>query len=167
MRFFSGKGDDGKSSILGGKRIDKNAPVFELLGTLDELSASLGMAISFCEDGQEIRADLRHIQEILSDLMGSVAGADVAEFDFAETLRWVEDRISYYGKGQEMPAQFVFPGRTSAGAALDLARTIARRAERSAVRYSKESGKIQPVFLKTQNRLSSLFFVMRLFLDKS
>jgi cob(I)alamin adenosyltransferase len=167
MAFFSRKGDDGRSSVFGGKRVYKHEPIFELLGTIDELSATIGLAVSLCENEPEIQLDLQHIQQILSTLMGVIAGAKGRIFDLHESLEWVENKIDFYSKGHENPADFVFPGATTPGAVLDIARTVARRVERVAVQYSLKNRNFNPEILAFLNRLSSLFFVMRLFIDHS
>jgi cob(I)alamin adenosyltransferase len=165
MKFFSGKGDDGKSSLLEGDRISKSDPVFELIGTLDELSANLGMAISLCKDQPDVRGDLQKIQQILSGSMGFIAGGRKSASDFHEDTRWIESRIDFYSENHENPSGFVMPGKTALGASLDIARTVTRRAERVAVRYSAENEHFDAGLLALLNRLSSLFFVLRLYID--
>ena len=59
--FFKGKGDDGTTTLKGGKRISKDEPIFDLIGTLDELSAHIGLAVSYCGD-DNFRNDLKAIQ---------------------------------------------------------------------------------------------------------
>jgi cob(I)alamin adenosyltransferase len=166
--FFSGKGDEGKSSLMDGQPISKNDAAFELIGTLDELNASLGLAISFCED-ETIKADLTHIQKNNSKLMGVVAGPFLADkrtnADLADFLEWIEERVRVYGGDIENPQQFIFPGKTSLGAALDMARTIVRRAERRVVDYNQDKPALDKSVSAVLNRLSSLFFLMRLFND--
>jgi len=167
--FFSGKGDEGKSSLMDGISIAKNDAALELIGTLDELNAAVGLAVSFCGD-KTINGDLRYLQKTNSSLMGVVAGfplsANGSQTGLAEFLEWIEERIKYYGGDIENPQQFVFPGNTSLGAALDLARTIVRRAERRAVDYREANPNMEQGISAVLNRLSSLFFLMRLFVDR-
>jgi cob(I)alamin adenosyltransferase len=166
--FFSGKGDEGKSSLMDGFPIAKNDPAFELIGTLDELNAALGLAVSFCEDGS-INEDLLFLQKTISSLMGVIAGfplsADGSQAGLIHFLEWIEDRIKYYGGDIENPRQFIFSGKTSVGAALDMARTIVRRAERRAVDYREITPDMDKSISAVLNRLSSLFFLMRLYVD--
>ena len=166
--FFSGKGDEGKSSLMDGIMLAKNNAAFELIGTLDELNAALGLAVSFCEE-KTINEDLLYLQKANSDLMGVIAGfplsADGSQAGLTKFLDWIEERVKYYGGDIENPRQFIFPGNTSLGAALDLSRTIVRRAERRAVDYREANPKMDPNIAAVLNRLSSLFFLMRLFVD--
>ena len=170
MRFFSGNGDNGETSLPWGKRANKSDPVFELIGTLDELSANLGLAISFC-DIRILSEDLRTIQTMLSDLMGIVAGStdnpDEISIKLKDSLIWIEKKIDNYGEKHELPTGFVFPGKTTCGAAIDIARTVARRAERNVVRLSINSDKINKDLQAVINRLSSLLFVIRLIADSN
>jgi len=166
--FFSGKGDEGKSSLNDGVPLKKNDPAFELIGTLDEMNAALGMARSFCED-EAIGDDLSYLQKITSALMGVIAGfplsADGNRTGLVEFLEWIENRIHFYGGSVDNPQQFIFPGESKVGAALDQARTIVRRAERRAVDYCDEKTDLDPEILAVMNRLSSLLFIMRLYFD--
>ncbi len=166
--FFSGKGDEGKPSLMDGIPLAKNNAAFELIGTLDEMNAALGLAVSFCED-EKIIGDLLYLQKTNSSLMGVVAGfplaVDGSQAGLAKFLEWIEERIKYYGGDIENPRQFVFPGNTRLGAALDLARTIVRRAERRAVDYRDTNPNMDQGISAVLNRLSSLFFLMRLFVD--
>ena len=167
--FFSGSGDEGKSSLMDGISLAKNDAAFELIGTLDEVNAALGLAVSFCEN-ETLNEDLLFLQKNNSNLMGVVAGfrlsADGNQAGLANFLEWIEERIKYYGGDTENPRQFVFPGKTSLGAALDLARTIVRRAERRAVDYREANPNMDQGISAVLNRLSSLFFLMRLFIDQ-
>ncbi len=166
--FFSGKGDEGKSSLMDGVSLAKNNTAFELIGTLDELTAAIGLAISFCDD-ETCQSDLNYLQKTISGLMGVIAGfplsADGSQAGLTEFLGWIEERIKYFGGDINNPQQFVFPGKTSLGAALDLSRTIVRRAERRAVDYHEAHPEMDKTISAILNRLSSLFFLMRLFFD--
>ena len=169
MGFFSGKGDGGETSLLGGKRARKSSDIFELIGTLDELSAYLGLAISLC-DNTALSKDLAAIQPMLSELMGIITGSmsepESITSRLNKRLQWVEDKIHAYGAVQEMPNGFTYSGKTSCGAVIDIARTITRRAERIAVRNAAESDGITKDMLAFLNRLSSLMFVLRLTADR-
>jgi cob(I)alamin adenosyltransferase len=168
MRFFSGKGDEGKTAIIDGKRTYKNETVFELLGTLDEVSANLGLAISYCTDA-DVEGDLKYLQMALSRLMGLIAsgkppGQD-SKFKPMEEIQWLENKIEVYGAGSMPIRDFIQPGKTTLGAAVDISRTVARRAERVAVKLFRESDDLEAGILAYMNRLSSLLFFLRTYVD--
>ena len=73
MWYFKGKGDQGKSSLIDGRLISKGDLAFEVIGSLDEATAHIGMSISLCQD-LEIINTLQSIQDQLSKLMGFIAG---------------------------------------------------------------------------------------------
>jgi cob(I)alamin adenosyltransferase len=169
MWFFSGKGDQGNTRLFDGQERAKSDTVFELIGALDEATACLGLSISFCADG-EMKADLAEIQDMLSKFMGLIAGAGSAviagRFNLDEAIGWTEERIKYYGQGLANPSAFIYAGKSSLGAAIDLARTVIRRSERIGVRFSQEHPDFDRTFLVLLNRLSSFFFILRLYADE-
>jgi cob(I)alamin adenosyltransferase len=169
MWHFTGKGDQGDSNLYDGRRISKGDLVFELIGTLDEANAYLGLAISFCKNPEE-KAELRIIQDQLSKLMGFIAGVKIAELEEVSFLTgasdWLESKIKDYGNSINNPKAFLFAGETVVGASIDISRTVIRRAERCAVKYyktGKDRGKEVLTFL---NRLSSFLYILRLFIDR-
>ncbi len=171
MKYFSGKGDKGKTRLLTGKRLDKDEPVFNLLGTLDELTAYIGMAISVC-DQEEIICDLHELQEQLSILMGTIVVPQdqikkkQPEKKIPQLVGWLEEKLQQYGERVTHSRGFVFSGKTQLGAALDVARTVARRAERIAVSYYHSIPDSQNEILAYLNRISSFLYHLRLFVDK-
>ena len=170
MRHFTGKGDQGRSSLADGRLISKGNSVFELIGTLDEATAHLGMAISLCQDVETINS-LRIIQDQLSKIMGIIAGAKIKDNDegsfLTSALNWLEDQINAYTDTFEDPGRFIFAGQSSAGASIDVARTVVRRAERYAVRYFDTAKVHRNDVLTYLNRLSSFLFIFRLFIDRN
>jgi cob(I)alamin adenosyltransferase len=167
MWFYTGKGDEGKANLFDGRRLPKSSPVFDLIGALDEATAHIGLAISFSNQGQ-IKQDLAQIQDDLSKLMGLIAGATPASigdrFLVADKLDWIESRIVFYGESLDNPHAFVYAGKTRCGASLDIARTVVRRAERIFTQLMDEDDP-KHSNLPYLNRLSSLLFILRLFVD--
>ena len=164
MKIYTKTGDKGQTGLIGGKRVPKDDPRVEAYGTIDELNAALGLALSFLPvelaDG---RAALLHIQRVLFDL-----GADLATPPGARKARWELDEADISrleGAIDEMDAQleplrnFILPGGHPAGAALHLARTVARRAERDVVSLAAGEA-VEPKLLKYLNRLSDYLFVL-------
>jgi cob(I)alamin adenosyltransferase len=167
MWFYTGKGDDGEANLFDGRRLPKSAPVFELIGALDEATAHLGLAISFSVHDQ-LKQDLAQIQDDLSKFMGLIAGASRAaigdRFDITQKINWIETRIKIYGESLDNPHAFIYAGKTRCGAAIDIARTVVRKAERMFTQQlSEDDSKSEN--LPYLNRLSSFLFILRLFVD--
>lgn len=164
MSFYTGKGDDGTTGLLGKGRVPKNDARIEALGTLDESSAALGLARAACQDGRTA-ALLLQAQRDLYHLMAEVAASpdNAAQFHFeSERVAWLETQIDELGKAVEMPGEFIVPGDTPAGAALSVARAVVRRAERRMVELFEANEPENPALRQYINRLSSLLFVLEL-----
>jgi cob(I)alamin adenosyltransferase len=168
--FYTGKGDQGYTRLINGHRISKGDEVFELLGSLDEANAQIGMAISLC-DNAETRDDLQIVQNGISRFMAIIAGVEKSDNELRSSqfqeIEWLENRAVHYGKSISQPQGFIFSGKSTLGSAIDIARTIVRRAERIAVRYYGFESSDKNEYLKYLNRLSSLLYIMRLFADLS
>jgi cob(I)alamin adenosyltransferase len=163
-RIYTRTGDDGTTGLVDGSRTPKDAPRMAAIGDVDELNAALGM-VALHLDGEAL-ARLRIIQNDLFDL-----GADIAtpgdDFTPGEmTLRVVakqvarlESELDLMNEALRPLSSFILPGGSEAGAALHVARTVCRRAERTAVRAAREVP-LNPEALKYLNRLSDYLFVM-------
>ena len=129
MKIYTRKGDNGRTSLLDGKSVLKTDDRIELLGTIDELNSHLGMAKVLA--GEDLRRELTHIQRLLMGIMSGIADPMKREyrFDEKETEKleaWI-DRIE-----DSFPRikDFVLYGGCEESARLDVARAVARRAER-------------------------------------
>jgi cob(I)alamin adenosyltransferase len=164
--FYTRRGDDGTTGILGGGRVPKDDPRPEAVGTIDEASAALGMARAACQTSQSAEMILI-IQRDLYGLMGEVAATpdNAARFRVIDAARveWLEEQIEVLSNSVEPQKEFIVPGDTPAGAALDLARTIVRRAERRLTSLWGAQEITNPELLRYLNRLSSLCFVLEIF----
>lgn len=165
-KFYTRRGDDGTTGILGGGRLPKDHPRPEAVGTIDEANAALGLARSSCKTDQSAEIILA-VQRDLYGLMGEVAATPENAERFrvidAERVEWLEAQIEHLSKSVEPQSEFIVPGDTHAGAALDLARTVVRRAERRLTTLWREDEIENPELLRYLNRLSSLCFVLELF----
>jgi cob(I)alamin adenosyltransferase len=165
-RFFTRKGDDGTTALLGKGRVPKHTLRPQAYGTVDEASAALGFARSLI-DSEEIKDVITRVQRDLYHLMAEVA-ATTEEAERFRTIdethiAWLEDQIERIGDEVDAPSGFVLGGDTTPGAALELARTIVRRAERLVAKLHDEGSLSNPHLLRYLNRLSSLCFVLFLF----
>jgi cob(I)alamin adenosyltransferase len=164
LKIYTRTGDDGTTGLLFGGRVPKDSALMHLTGTVDEAQAAMGLARAEAPPGSELDELLTGLERDLYVLMaeattdpanrtklkpGSTSVTDKMVADLEAHIDDFIDRI-------EMPTEFVIPGANRASAALDLARTVVRRAERLAVADSVE-GSLVRMYL---NRLSDLLWAM-------
>ena len=168
-QFYTRRGDEGYTGLLGPERVPKYDLRPEAYGTADEAQAALGVVrASACTSrtGEVLLAVQRDLYTLMSELAASgEAGSPFVGCMMAEHVDQLESWIAEFEAQVEMPREFVVPGDSQPGAALHLARTVVRRAERSAVRLAHEGILSNEFVLQYLNRLSSLLFVMALFED--
>lgn len=166
MKYYTGKGDDGKTGMLGGKRVSKTHPRIQAVGAIDEATAALGMARSHARR-RELDEVVQHIQTDLYQIMSAVTVTpeNAGRFQGVDDQRvaWLEEQIERFGGGTEAPKAFILPGDTPGAAAFAVARTAVRRAERHVVGLQEEGLIDAPQILAYMNRLSSLCFVLELY----
>lgn len=170
MSIITGRGDSGETDLLYGKRIAKGSLRVACLGGVDELNAALGMARVEIEKGECIEL-IDQIQSKLVTLMGQLAVLPEDEQRHQqkqknlineEDVRWVELHAQRYEKRGVRFTGWARPGEEGcrARAALDMARTICRRAEHN-VWQLHESGEVLPLpVLLLLNRLSDLLWIL-------
>jgi len=165
MPFYTRKGDDGTTGLLGKDRVFKHHPRIEALGALDEASAALGLARSSSLSPQTPPL-LRLVQKDLYRLMAEVAATPENSEMFrgidAGRVEWLESQTDTLSQVAPMPKEFILPGDTPSGAALSLARAIVRRAERRVSELFDLNELSNPELLRYLNRLSSLCFVLEI-----
>jgi cob(I)alamin adenosyltransferase len=161
-------GDDGTTGMLYGQRVAKDHVQIEAVGAFDELNAALGFAKAFCSDATR-RHELETIQSDLINLMGELACAqvDVDRYVASKFVKLTEadlarlDAMLAVLEGRNLPTEgWATPGSTLPAAALDLARTAARRAERRLVSVGASGRTLRPVIGHYVNRLSDLLWLM-------
>ncbi len=158
-KLYTGGGDKGYTQTLSQKHISKSDLIIELLGSLDELSAVLGVAKAAAYD-DKLTGDIERIQRKLIDVMGEAAGGEVKTTP--ECTAVVEAMCDGYQGHFE---GFKVSGENTVSANLSLARTVARRAERSAVR-ANQLGRIKQPLLTWLNRISDLLYAMSQYAQK-
>ena len=167
VKIYTGKGDDGSTSLWYGGRVSKDDARTDAYGSLDEANSVLGVARSLCDDA-ELAADILRIQD---ELM--IAGAELATAPDAsdrledgvsritsEMASELEPLIDKYMGRVDLPPKFVLPGGTTISAQLDVARTVVRRAERRVVTLDRAGELASPDLLRFLNRASDLIFAM-------
>ena len=161
MSITTKTGDKGQTSLYTGQRVDKDSLRVETYGTIDELDSALALARAFAEK-DEVRRRVHAMQKSISLLMADFASLGKEPLITAAHVAKIEKAI--VDVEEELPEQhsFIVPGDTKAGAMLDLARTVARRAERAAYRLVKEE-EVPAQAMIYLNRISDYcFLLMRL-----
>lgn len=164
VKIYTRGGDDGTTGLYFGGRVEKSSEPIEVNGAVDEAQAVLGWARSLCEAGSRLNELLITIERDLWVLMAEIATLPanrhklVADKSLVSQgmIDHLESEIDSLSLEIEMPKEFVVPGETQLSAALDVARTVIRRAERVAVRYPLENSLVNPYL----NRLSDLTWTM-------
>jgi cob(I)alamin adenosyltransferase len=166
-------GDDGTTGLLYGQRVPKDHPQIEAVGALDELNAALGTAKALLGAGgaraAEIRALLDKVQRNLVALMGEVACAESDRVRFAastfakvgpDDLRRLDDAVAgLESRGLRFDG-WATPGANPVAAALDVARTTARRAERRVATLAAIGCTLSPDSRHWLNRLSDCLWLL-------
>jgi len=166
-KIYTRRGDEGETSLSGGGRVRKDHVRVEAYGTIDELSAVLGVARGWLATVDSTSADLDKFIESLQHRLFNL-GAELATVDpqqkgterigDADVAR-LEQAMDGWEAGLEPLREFILPGGTRAAAELHFARCVCRRAERLIVRLSADEP-IRGEVLRYVNRLSDTLFVM-------
>ena len=166
MKIYTRTGDKGKTGLFDGVRVDKDDIRVEAYGTVDELNSALGLARHFIGD-DEVLAILLTIQRELFNVAGELATSDSSKFPErispAQVTRLEEIIDSYIARIEQMD-KFIIPGSSKASAALHVARTVCRRAERRIITLSRDI-EINEALLKYINRLSDTLYALARFLE--
>lgn len=167
-RIYTKTGDDGTTGLVRGPRRPKNDIRIDAYGTVEEANACVGMARLHTGSMPKIDMLLARIQNDLFDVGSDLAtpGADDPAADYP-TLRirpvqteFLERQIDHYNADSAPLKSFILPGGSPLAAALHLARTVTRRAERITVELAAVEADTSPEALRYLNRLSDLLFVL-------
>jgi cob(I)alamin adenosyltransferase len=168
MPFYTRTGDEGYTDLLGG-RVPKYDARPETYGTIDEATSSLGLARALAQSDRT-KSLLVDVQRDLYLMMAELAFApDMQQGKFhitAEHVQRIESATDALEADVPLPPHFILPGDSVAGAALDVARAVVRRAERLAVRLAHDGEVTNEQILAYLNRLSSLLFILGRFEDQ-
>jgi len=164
VKIYTRTGDNGETGLFDGSRVAKSDPRVATYGDVDELNAWLGLARVDLADDQlsgmieAVQRDLFALGARLADpakkIADRVTKAAVTDEDISRLEAWI-DRLE-----AELPPlrRFILAGGSRGGAALHVARTVCRRAERALVSLGRDA--VEPELLVYVNRLSDLLFVM-------
>lgn len=170
MKVYTRRGDDGTTGLLYGGRVDKDDLRTSAYGTTDEAVSALGMARAALREAGGARwhdAVLEVQRELF--VVGAQLATSVEHWErleggmsrvTGEMVDVLEERIDALTAEVGMPREFVVPGQHPGGAAIDLARTIVRRAERQVVALQRQAMLPDEAPLRYLNRLSDYLFVL-------
>ena len=158
-KIYTRGGDTGITSLGNGDRVKKNSLRVKCYGEVDEINATIGVAICFCSNQQ--KKNLKKIQNELFDI-----GADLCMPQKKEKYESIskgvinlEEEIDKMNSKLSSLTSFILPGGTKSSSFLHLARTVTRRCERTLVKLNSKE-KIDPEIIKYINRLSDFLFVL-------
>lgn len=168
-KVTTGTGDTGYTGLLGEQRVPKYDARPDTFGTVDEATSALGMARALSQDAK-VKDIIYHLQQDLYLLMAELAtppenyeklGYRITD-EHVKRLEQVEESLK---NEVEIPNKFIIPGDTVDGAALDLARTIIRRAERMVVKLLHDGTISNGEVVRYLNRLSDLVFILARYVE--
>ena len=163
-KVYTRTGDKGETSLVGGVRIKKSDIRLEAYGTVDELSAHLGMLVAMMKEGEErdliirVQSNLFNVCTHLATDQSQTPLYPSAHLADGE-IELLEERIDYLMKLLPERQGFILPGGTSTAAQAHICRTVCRRAERRIVALA-EVAQIGPEIQQYVNRLSDYLFVL-------
>lgn len=169
-KVYTRTGDDGSTGLGGGQRVPKDSLRIQAYGTVDELNSSVGAAIAAGLDAKlkealaVIQNELFHLGSDLCILEEDKSKFKVPQIEqkHVDALEHLMDELS---KELEPLENFVLPGGTAGAAALHIARTVCRRAERDSIALSRKE-RLGAFVIRYLNRLSDALFVMARYENK-
>ncbi len=173
VKLYTRTGDKGTTGLLYGGRVPKSDLRTEAYGTVDEAVAVLGLARSLSQDAR-VKKIVRQVQLELFTVGAELATDPAFQEKFLEHFKPVtpamvkrlETLTDELGAKLKLPPAFIIPGASQASAALDVARTVVRRAERRAVELQRKRKLGNVEVVRYLNRLSSLLFALARYEDR-
>jgi cob(I)alamin adenosyltransferase len=175
LKIYTKTGDKGETGLYGGKRVRKDNLRVTAYGDVDETNAAIGIARSYIQEGSSgsrevlsfIDTALETVQNKLFALGANLSGSEDQNFAIKDSdVEYLEKVIDHIDELVQPIKAFILPFGTDLSARLHLARTVARRAERSIVALSAAE-KVDPNALVYSNRLSDFLFTLARFANKA
>lgn len=159
MKIYTKTGDKGTTGLYTGQRVEKDSARVEAYGNVDEINSALGLARALVKN-PEVRETILELQKLLMQrVMSDLASDGAPAYTTVKDVTRLEELIDSYTQRMKPLNHFIIPGDTPGAAALDVARTTTRRAERQVWRMSRQEN-IDDVILVVLNRLSDLCFTL-------
>lgn len=164
MKIYTRTGDDGTTSLVGGTRVAKSSPRLQAYGTVDELNSHIGLLLSLGGIPDDHRRVLSYVQHLLFNLGAQLATEPESKFQpqgiTKNDIEALEKAIDAAQDTLPPLRRFILPGGTTAAAQANVARTVARRAERHMTGMTLAQCPVHPDALRFINRLSDYLFVL-------
>ena len=163
MKIYTKTGDEGMTSLVGGKRVKKCCARLDSYGSVDELNSFIGLLVTYITD----EADIAFLQKIQGELF-MVGGSLATDLSVSEArcevtqamISDIESEIDRLSAALPPLRSFVVPGGSRAAALAHVCRTVCRRAERCVFALIEEGGAVEENVAVYLNRLSDYFFVL-------
>jgi cob(I)alamin adenosyltransferase len=168
MSISTKTGDDGETSLVGGRRVSKADLRVEAYGDLDELGAAMGFARSICKHESVCKATKTIQKELFTVSAALATGGDVKDANRVteEMVERLTTHVREIESIEGVLGDWALPGEHPASAAFDVARTVCRRAERSAVRLADSGEPVDALVIAYVNRLSDLLWLFGRLVEK-
>lgn len=164
MNIYTKNGDKGTTSLVHTKNVSKSDDRIQLVGTIDELTSHLGLVKTMLKDADAVRM-LENIQGTLITVMAGVADPYNREYKIPDDkIEVLEQEIDRMEGMFQRPKKFILPGQCRLSAEIDIARTVARRAERVMAAVSVKFGADNGA-KKYMNRLADYLYVLARYTD--
>lgn len=168
MRIYTKTGDKGMTKLVGGYSVAKDSDRVESYGTVDELNAWIGFAISMLDaDYEDICNELMELQNFLFDVGTDLSTPQEAKRPIKlqkDSIYWLESKIDQYTDQSPDIDRFILPGGSKGASMMQVARALVRRAERCIVRLNTTAPVNEDV-IKFINRLSDYFYALGRYLN--
>ncbi len=162
-RLYTRTGDDGTTSLVGGTRAPKDSLRLEAYGTVDELNSWLGLVAASDTLDDTRRAEIQSMQNTLFDIGAALATEPESKWQPrplpSEAISAIEEAIDAVDGSLPTLRQFILPGGHPGAARANIARTVARRAERRIIALARTID-VDPGILRYVNRLSDYLFAL-------
>lgn len=173
-RIYTKYGDEGETSLLYGGRVSKTNPHCAAYGTTDEAVSAMGLARALSNDARVKKILLELQRELFT--VGAELATDPAKYEtfkqhFSPVIPAMTERITSLidelDDAIDRPATFIIPGASAASSAIDLARSIVRRAERHVVELKERGQLTNHEIIRYLNRLSDLLYMLARYEDRA
>lgn len=157
-------GDRGQTGLANSQRVDKDSPIIEAVGAVDELNSWLGLIIATTHGDQDFKQHRRFLLNVQQQLL--VIGSELAQSPRPQLqksdLKHLESTANQLQQSlaDRWHTKFLYPGGSPLAARFDIARTVCRRAERRLVELNRHQS-LSPLLIKYLNRLSDYLYILR------